>query len=112
MLPEVAIISTKWTKRDRLPKKTTLKQFQSQRAYILITGDGINQNESDKSYMDYTDAGTNADDGFTVSGDAVFNNQGNITVLVSKDGSYYTVIGGSFAKTFSSIDDNNKRFSN
>jgi hypothetical protein len=110
MLPEVAIISTKWTKRDKLPKKTTLKQFQDNYTYVLITGDGLNQDENDTAnYMDYSDAKTDDDNGFEASTEAIFNNQGNVTVTVSRDGSHYTVISGSFAKTFSSSDSDNQR---
>ena len=60
--------------------------------------------------MDNTDSGaTTEDDGFAVSDEAVFNNQGNVTVLVSVDGSRYTVIGDSFARTFSAVDGDNSQ---
>ncbi len=82
-----------------------LKQFQENRCFVLITGDGI-----DASTGDYTkSSATSEDDTFTVSDVAVFNNQGNVTVLVSVDGSRYTVIGDSFAKTFSAVDSDNAR---
>ena len=113
MLPEVAIITTKWTKRDKLPKKTTLKQFQDNDTYVLITGDGLYQDESDTAnYMDYTQSVHTSDNAFQASNEAIFNDQGNVTVLVSKDGSRYTVIGASFAKTFSTGDADNQRSSN
>lgn len=113
MLPEVAIISTKWTGRDKLPKKTSLKQFQDNDTYVLITGDGLNQDENDAvNYMDYTQSAHTADNAFVASTDAIFNDQGNITILVSKDGSRYTVVGASFAKTFSTIDTDNQRSGN
>jgi hypothetical protein len=104
MDPEVAIISSTLTSHG-LPKKIVIKQFQENRCFVLITGDGI-----DASTGDYTDSGaTNEDDAFTVSDAAVFNNQGNVTVLVSVDGSRYTVVGDSFAKTFSAVDGDNTR---
>ena len=57
---------------------------------------------------DFTDSSTtNKDDNYTAPSSAVFNNQGNVTVLVANDGSRYTVIGGSFAKTFSTKDSAN-----
>ncbi len=69
------------------------------------TGDGI-----DPDSQDYAESGvTDEDNGFTVSDLAIFNNQGNVTILVSTDGSQYTVIGDSFAKTFSAVDSNNQR---
>ena len=58
------------------------------------------------------DAETNSDIGFIALDAAVFNNQGNVTVLVSKDGGPYTLIGSSFVKTFSSSDNDNQRDSN
>ncbi len=72
---------------------------------MLITGDGIDANTGDYTKSSATSEG----DTFTVSDVAVFNNQGNVTVLVSVDGSRYTVIGDSFAKTFSAVDSDNAR---
>jgi len=105
MDPEVAIISTKYTRGDKLPKKIAIKMFQDNNSYVLITGDGINPD-----VQDYTDSGQTDEDNtnnFTVEAAAVFNNQGNVTILVSIDGSKYTVMGGSFDKTFSAKDDEN-----
>lgn len=100
---EVAIISTKLTSHG-LPKKIVLKQFQENRCFVLITGDGMTDDG------DYTESGATAeDDGFDVSDTAVFNNQGNVTVLVSADGGRYTVRSGSFSRTFSAIDTDNQR---
>ena len=105
MVPEVAIISTEFVKGQNLPKKIVLKQFQDNRCYVLITGDG-----KVPSTQDYSDsAGTHEDDDFVVLNTAVFNDQGNVTVLVSSDGSRYTVIGSSFARTFSARDTDNRR---
>jgi competence protein ComEC len=104
MRPEVAIVSTKFRKGDKLPKKIVLRQFQESRSYVLITGDGINPDTED-----YSDAKTDLDDEFEVSDDAVFNDQGNVTVFVSRDGSRYTVRGSGFARTFSSVDADNAR---
>lgn len=104
MDPEVAVVSTKFTARDKLPKKIVLKQFEDNRAYVLITGDAVNPVD-----QTYTDSGaTNQDDNYTPSDEAVFHNQGNVEILVSPDGSRYTVRGGSFAKTFSAIDADNQ----
>ncbi len=41
--------------------------------------------------------------------EAVFNSQGNVTVLVSRDGTRYTVVGDGFVKTFSAVDSDNQR---
>ncbi len=104
MDPEVAIISTKFTKGDKFPKKIVLKQFQNNRCYVLITGDGTNPDT-----QDYTaSSATSEDDNFAALDTAVFNNQGNLTVLISHDGNRYTVIGDSFAKTFSAKDTDNQ----
>ena len=40
---------------------------------------------------------------------AIFNDQGNVTALVSRDRNRYMVIGGSFARTSSARDSNNRR---
>jgi len=105
MGPEVAIISTKYTRGDRLPKKIVVKQFQENRTYVLITGDGLNTDT-----QLFTDSrATTEDDSFIPSDEAVFNDQGNVTILVSADGTRYTVIGNSFAKTFSAKDADNQR---
>ncbi len=102
MLPEVAIVSTKYG-RYGFPKRIVLKQLQDNRSYVLITGDGLD------GHSNYTDAETNEDDAFAASPDAVFNEQGDVTVLVSPDGDRYTVYGKAFAKTFSARDTDNKR---
>ena len=110
--PEVAVISTKFTRSDKLPKKIALKQLQENRCCVLITGDGRNPDTGDPDdpdTRDFTDASTPDDDSFTVDSEAVFNNQGNVTILVSVDGGRYTVIGDSFAKTFSAVDGDNAR---
>ncbi len=103
--PEVAIISTRFTRRDRLPKRITLKQFQENRCYVLITGDGIDPEMggyADSSRTPLDDTGV-----FTVNESVVFNDQGNVTILVSCDGRRYTVMGDSFAGTFSAVDADN-----
>ncbi len=101
--PEVSVISTTFG-RDRLPKKTTLKQLQENRSFVLITGDG-----QDPETEDYADSRHEEDDVFVVSTDAVFNNQGTVTILVSADGARYTVVGGTFMRTFSASDVDNER---
>ena len=108
----MAVISTKFTTRDKLPKKIALKQLQDNRCFVLITGDGRNPetgDPDDPDTRDFTDALTPDDDTFTVDSDAVFNNRGSVTILVSVDGSRYTVIADSFAKTFSAADADNAR---
>ncbi len=105
--PEVAVISSKFRSDHRLPKRITLKQVQENRCYVLITGEVL-----DPATGDYSDSpNTSADDPgvFSVSQNAVFNSQGNVTVLVSRDGGRYTVIGDSFGKTFSAADADNQR---
>jgi competence protein ComEC len=101
--PEVAVISTKFS-GAKLPKKTTLKQLEENRCFVLITGDG-----HDPSTNTFTGSSHSEDDGYTPSTSAVFNNQGNVTILVSPDGSRYTVFGGTFQRTFSAVDQDNHR---
>ena len=105
--PEVAVISAKFTSNHRLPKRITLKQFQENRCYVLVSGDGLDPATDD--FPDSTE--TNLDDPgtFTVDPDAVFNNRGDVTILVSQNGDRYTVIGDSFGKTFSAVDAQNQR---
>ena len=105
MDPEVAIVSTKFTRGDRLPKKVALKQFEDNRTYVLITGDGENPDDGE-----YTESSaSSSDDNYTPSDEAIFNNQGNVTIFVSHVGDRYTVIGGSIARTFSANDADNQR---
>ena len=108
LLPEVAIISTKFTESAKLPKKIVLKELEDNRSYVLITGDGQSNNTFTES------SETDCDDNYTPSTSAVFNNQGDITVLVSKNGDHYTVTGENvtgeeFSKTFSALDSDNTR---
>lgn len=103
--PEIAIISTKYIKGQNLPRKITLKQLQDNNCYALITGDGINPDTGDynKSNATVEDDIWNAFED-TIS---VYNEQGNITILVSKDGSRYTVYSNSLTCTFSAKDEDN-----
>ncbi len=71
----------------------------------MITGDGINPDTGDYNKS----IATNEDDNWNALEDtiSVYNEQGNITILVSKDGSRYTVYSDSFARTFSAKDEDN-----
>ena len=103
LLPEVAIISTEHGKYEH-PKRVVLKQLQDNRSYVLITGNGQNARGR------YADSGeTREDDSFTPSPDAVLNEQGDVTILVSREGDRYTVTGNTFSKTFSAVDKHNVR---
>ncbi len=104
MAPEVAVISSTFVKGQNLPKKISIKQFQDNNCYVLITGDGKNPKTHDYSDSQVTDE----DDNFTALDTAVFNKQGNVMILVSTDGNRYTVVGASFSKTFSAKDGGNK----
>jgi len=104
MAPEVAVISSRWSAKDELPKKTSLKQLQENRCYVLMTGDCL-----DPQTEDYAGSVHKEDDDFVADNRAVFNSQGSIVVLVAGDGSRYTVRGASFAKTFSAKDADNGR---
>ena len=70
--------------------------------YILLDFDG------DSGFSSITwQHRSNGLNAFTPDPTATFNAQGNLAVLVSTDGNRYTVIGDSFARTFSSSDQNN-----
>jgi len=101
--PEVAIISAKYTTRYKLPRRIVLKQLQDDNCYTLITGDGKipNKEKYNESIV------TNEDDSWNASDEAVYNKQGDVSVLVSKDVSRYTVYGNSFIHTFSARDRDN-----
>ena len=98
MLPEVAIISSK------VPKRIVLRRLQNARSFVLITGNG-QDSEGKHTGPRETDEG----DVFTPSPEAVFNAQGDVTVLVSSNGDRYTVTGRTFSKTFSARDSDNDR---
>jgi hypothetical protein len=72
----------------------------------LITGDGKHPVTGDyhsKKSASYI----NPD--YPMSDDAVFNDQGDVIVLVAVDGNRYTVKGKTFNKTFSTVDSDNQR---
>jgi competence protein ComEC len=103
-IPEVAIITTEYTLKDKLPKKITLKTLQDNRCYTLITGDGKNPETGN-----YTSAKTTEDDDFTELDGAIYNWQRNVVVVVSSDGHRYTVYAYDFEETFSAKDEDNQR---
>ncbi len=65
--------------------------------------------DSEGTFAYSPETGTDDPDKFTVDSEAVFNSQGNVTVLVSRDGTRYTVVGDGFVKTFSAVDSDNQR---
>ncbi len=108
LAPEVVVISSAFVVKQNLPKRITLKNLQEEGCYVLITGDGTNDGEyCNSNQKEAPKAFTECKD-FVPSASAVFNNQGNITVLISPDGNRYTVIGAKFNKTFSAKDEDNK----
>ena len=107
--PEVAIFSTKWHGGYKFPRKVVLRQFQDNRCYSLITGNGLKPGETDYYFpVSTTDPNTELAE-YEIDANAVFNDQGDVTVLVSTDGARYTVRGNSFDKTFSALDSDNAR---
>lgn len=102
--PEVSIISTKFSTNHRLPKAIAVKVLEDNRSYVLVTNDGLGGNAR---FAD--SSGTTVDDGYDHDQHAVFNMQGDITILVSEDGARYTVSSTDFNKTFSSVDSQNAR---
>ncbi len=103
MDPEVAIISSDFVSNQGLPKRNVIQLFEENDCYVLVTGDGINP-DTDQ----FTDSGASTlDDNYRHDPAAVFNARGTITVLVSTDGTKYTVLGDSFSKTFSAKDSDN-----
>ena len=101
------IISTKWHGGFKFPRKVVLKQYQDNRCYSVITGDSFVPGTTDFFASPNSEASDPAV--FTVNPNAVFNDQGDVTVLVSTDGRRYTVRGKSFIKTFSAVDADNAR---
>ena len=133
LLPEVTVISSEYhghlknnkPSGHQLPKRISIKQFEDNQSYTLITGNGINE-----FTHEYTDSRHASEDNeYKADQNAVYNNQGDITILVSKDGKRYTVSSqprpnkkfndgkyccsysncDRFYKTFSSIDSENNR---
>jgi len=118
--PEVAVVSSTWHRKDRLPKQVALGTLQTHRCHVLITGDG-----TDEKTGEYTPGLSEDDLPVAISEKAVHNRQGQIRILVSADGTRYTVrsfpgIGWgvppgagaeveAFRKTFSAVDEDNAR---
>lgn len=101
--PKVAIISSTETPTDDdLPKKTSLMTLEHNGALTLVTG------KATKANGQYHDAKTEEDDNYKPDPSKVLDEQGTITILVSKDGKRYTVkteVDENNGRTYSSADD-------
>jgi competence protein ComEC len=98
--PTVAIISSTMAK-DHLPKKTSLMTLEHNGALTLVTGKATDEKGQ------YHDAQTTEDDHYTPDPTKVLDQQGTVTILVSKDGKRFTVKteADEDGRTFSSADD-------
>lgn len=96
--PEVSVISAKYVRNHKLPKLIAIKQLEEVGSYVLVTGNGHNENGM------FSESKHSEDDNYTPNPGKVFNKQGDIEIIVSSDGSKYTVYGNSFVKTFSTND--------
>lgn len=102
--PEVAIISTKFSKGDKLSKMVAIKQLVENQALVYITGDGHNPQSGTFTQSEHTE-----DDGYTPQADSVINNAGDVHIFVSADGSTYDVVNNGTWREFSAVDSDNVR---
>lgn len=102
--PEVAVISSRFSTRDRLPKMVAIKQLVENDVLVYVTGDG-----HDPQTGTFAQAGHSEDDGFTPPADSVINNAGDIHIFVSADGSSYVVESDGTWRQFSAVDSENLR---
>lgn len=102
--PEVAIISSKFNKADKLPKTVSIKQFVENKALVYVTGDGHNPDTGTFTQSVHTE-----DDSYTPPADTVINNAGDVHIFVSNDGSTYKVVNDETWREFSAVDSDNVR---
>ena len=102
--PEVAVFSADFISTYKHPRKVALMQFEENRCYSLITGDG-----HDPETDDFSGSTNSADDTYNANPDAVFNEVGQVVITVHQDGTRYTVRADTFVRTFSAVDSDNQR---
>ena len=103
---EVSVISTALG-GDGLPKRVVLKVLEENGSMVLITGPG-----RDEETGRYTDSPETAyDDDYSPSPEAVVDDVGDVTILVSDTGERYSVYAGmrQAPLTFSARDADNRR---
>jgi beta-lactamase superfamily II metal-dependent hydrolase len=99
--PEVAIISSQFRSDHRLPRLTTIKQLVENDAVVYVTGKGKGP---DSKFAQSSHA---EDDGYEVPEGAVFDDAGDVHVIVDKDGRGYSIRVGDKSTRFSSVDSDN-----
>lgn len=101
--PEVAVISSKYTKRDKLPKMVSIKQLVENQVLVYVTGDGFNPETGT-----FTDSNvTHEDDGYLPPEENIINHAGDVHIFVASDGMSYRVVAGGVWKEFSAVDSDN-----
>jgi beta-lactamase superfamily II metal-dependent hydrolase len=104
--PEVGIISSTVHSPHYIPKKTSLMMLDRIQALTLVTGAAIDHEGH------FVESSSTGDDDYELDRQSVHDEQANIVILVSSDGSRYTVrttpaSGGPREWTFSSADADN-----
>jgi hypothetical protein len=83
----VAIVSAEYRSDHRLPKLVSIKQFIEAGALVYGTGDGTSPSGR------FAQSVHADDDGYTPPAGTVFNEAGDVHILVSTDGRRYRVFG-------------------
>lgn len=102
--PEVAIITSEYHSRHKLPKMLSIKKLVENDALVYVTGDGHNPQTGTFAYSKHEE-----DDDYDPPENRVFNDAGDIHIFVSSDGLRYRVIGAGVWREFSSVDSDNLR---
>lgn len=92
--PEVVVVSADYRSDYKLPKLVSLKQFIEAGATVYVTGDGLAPNGR------FAQSSVAEDNGYTPPNGTVFNEAGDVHILVSRDGTRYRVFGAGAWREF------------
>jgi competence protein ComEC len=97
--PEVAVVSSKYTKGHKLPKLVAIKQLADAGARIYVTGEG-----QGPAGLFTRSTVTTEDDIYSPPVSQVINRSGDVHILVRSDGERYRVFGGGRWCEYSAVD--------
>ncbi len=92
--PEVVVVSADYRSDYKLPKLVSIKQFIEAGAIVYVTGDGLAPNGR------FAQSSVSEDNGYAPPNGKVFNEAGDVHILVSRDGTRYRVFGAGAWREF------------
>jgi beta-lactamase superfamily II metal-dependent hydrolase len=96
--PTVAVVSSTYTKGDKLPKRVAIQQLVEAGALVYITGNGHNPEGR------FEDAATTVDDDFKPPEGSVVNEAGTVEIIVNRNGQSFRVSTAGMERVFSAVD--------